>query len=188
MLSFLHKNNRNAMTDNIATLRHFVLDVPDFPEPGIIFRDITPILADAGAFATSVAAMADHVRRHNAEEILAIESRGFVFGATVAHVLGLPFHLFRKPGKLPRETVGERYSLEYGEDGLELHADVIEAGTRYAIIDDVIATGGTAGAACRLVTQNDGEIACCSFLIELKGLNGRQYLGDHPIEAVLEYD
>lgn len=176
------------MNNNFDNLRRFVHDVPDFPEPGIIYRDITPILANADAFATSVEAMADHVRRHDADEILAIESRGFVFGAAIAHVLGLPFHLFRKPGKLPRETVGERYSLEYGEDGLELHADVIQAGARYAVVDDVIATGGTAGAACRLVARSEGEIACCSFLIELRSLNGREHLGDHAIETVLQYD
>ncbi len=168
-------------------LRELIRAVPDFPEPGILFRDITPLLADPRGFQQSIEALATIVRTHQAQELLAIESRGFVFGAALSLELGLPLHLVRKAGKLPRETIAERYSLEYGADELELHSDVILPGVRYAVIDDLIATGGTVEATVRLVQRAGGQVACCAFLIELLALEGRVRLPGVTVESVLQY-
>ncbi len=173
---------------DLLKIRSFARDVPDFPKPGILFRDITPLLADADALQLSIQLMAEKVRKHDAEEILAIESRGFVFGAALSQLLRIPFYIVRKPGKLPRATVSEQYSLEYGYDALELNTDAVKAQTRYAIVDDVIATGGTTDAACRLARKCDGVVACCEFLIELGNCNGGALLDEYPVESVLHYD
>lgn len=169
-------------------LRDHIAAVPDFPKPGILYRDITPLLAHPQAFAQSVEQMAERLHQYRPDEILAIESRGFLFGSALSRRLGLPLQLARKPGKLPRATQSESYALEYGEDCLEMHQDLLVPGRRFAVVDDLIATGGTAGAVCRLLTKAGAQVACCSFLIELRGLEGRRQLAEHPVESLILYD
>ena len=177
--------NRPVTTDD---LKQFIRDIPDFPKPGIVFKDITPLLADPGAFNHTVGLFAERLDAAGAREILAIESRGFIFGAAVAAEMAIPLHLVRKSGKLPGETVGMNYDLEYGTDRLELHSDVLRHGIRYGIVDDLIATGGTAAATIRLAQQYDADIACCTFLIELSFLRGREKLNGCRVESLLIYE
>jgi adenine phosphoribosyltransferase len=172
----------------VDDLAQFIRDVADFPKPGIVFKDITPLISDSGAFRFTIGCLAEKIAAAGVDEILAIESRGFIFGAAVAAELSLPMHLVRKPGKLPRETVGIDYELEYGTDRLELHKDVLHPSKRYGIIDDVIATGGTAGATTRLVQASGGTVACCAFVIELGFLEGRKNLNGCPVESLLIYE
>ena len=172
---------------NSLQISSFVRDVPDFPKPGILFRDITPLLANAAAFGAAIEQFAAVVEPHRVSALVAIESRGFIFGAALAQRLGLPLLLVRKPGKLPRRTVSVSYQLEYGTDRVEMHADEIVAGARYAVIDDVIATGGTAAAAAELVEKQGGTVACCAFLIELDFLKGRERLAGQTVETLLHY-
>jgi len=168
-------------------LKDFVHDVPDFPKPGILFRDITPLLADGPAFAAAIDQL-DHLTRSiNYTRIIGIESRGFIFGAALAQKRGCGFVPIRKPKKLPRATVRETYALEYGEDTLEIHEDALIKGERALIVDDVLATGGTAEAAGRLVGRSLGEVAGFAFLIELDFLNGRNRLAPHSVATVLHY-
>jgi len=169
------------MTD----LRSFVKDVPDFPEPGILFRDITPLLASPLAFQLAIYEMAKPFRDQHVQKVLGIEARGFMFGAALARELSVGFVPMRKPGKLPRETVRMSYGLEYGKDSLELHKDALEPGEHVLIADDVLATGGTAEAAVRLVEQLGARVEGLSFLIELGALAGRGKLGDRRVHAVL---
>ena len=164
-----------------------IRDVPDYPKPGIVFKDITPLLGDARAFAATIELLAEKVGRHGAEGLVAIESRGFIFGAALATRLQLPLQLVRKPGKLPYKTVGVSYDLEYGSGRVEIHIDAIADGVRYAIVDDLIATGGTAGAAAELIELHKGKVACCAFVVELGFLEGRKRLGDRPIETLVTY-
>jgi adenine phosphoribosyltransferase len=168
-------------------IKALIKDVPDFPKPGIIFKDITPLLTNPPAFAAIIDYLAERTKAHRADGILAIESRGFIFGAALADRVGLPMHLVRKRGKLPRATVSVEYELEYGTDHVEMHADAIAAGGRYLIVDDVIATGGTAAAVAKLVLQQGGEVAACLFVLELRFLNGRNLLDGHPVESLLTY-
>jgi adenine phosphoribosyltransferase len=163
--------------------------VPNFPKPGILFRDITPLLADAAGFADAIEQMAAPLRARGVDTLVAIESRGFLFGAALAHALGAPLQLVRKPGKLPAPTTAVSYALEYGTDRLEMHTDAIASGMCCAIVDDVLATGGTAAAAASLVRALGGEVACLSVLIELQTLGGRARLDDAcvPVECVLRY-
>lgn len=168
-------------------LRALIQDVPDFPRPGIRFRDITPLLANPAAFRAAVDWLADRLAAAEAGAILAIESRGFIFGAAAADRLGLPLHLVRKPGKLPRRTHRISYTLEYGKDTLELHDDVIVPGQRYAIVDDLVATGGTAAAVARLVRKQGGTLVKCAFLVELEPLGGRALLGEVPVSSLVVY-
>jgi len=168
-------------------IRSLVRDVPDFPKPGIVFKDITPLLADAAAFRATTDILAERVAPLRADAILAIESRGFIFGAALAHRAGLPLQLVRKRGKLPRESFSVEYALEYGVDHLEMHKDAVRAGGRYLIVDDVIATGGTAAAVANLVAQQRAAVAACAFVIELDFLNGRERLGDHEVISLLRY-
>lgn len=172
---------------SIDAIRDLIRDVPDFPKPGVIYKDITPLLADSTGFRASVDLMAERMETHQPHSILAIESRGFLFGAALAHHMRLPLHLIRKHGKLPWETVGVTYQLEYGNDRIEMHTDAIDAGVAYAIVDDVLATGGTAAAAVELVNQQRGVVACCAFLIELDFLSGRERLPGQTIESLLHY-
>lgn len=172
----------------LDTLRGLIRDVPDFPRPGIVFKDITPLLEDPAAFAHAVEALASRVAPFRPRGILAIESRGFLFGAGVALQLRLPLHLLRKRGKLPRESIGVAYALEYGEDRMEMHADVIAPGQPYAIIDDLIATGGTVAAAVELVERQQGTVACCAFLVELAFLDARARLPGRHVESLLVYE
>ena len=159
--------------------------VPDFPRPGILFRDITPLLATPQAFEQALAWYAD--RCAGAEAIAGVEARGFIFGAALAARLGLPFAPLRKPGKLPAATIGRRYELEYGSDGLEMHADAVRAGQRVALVDDVLATGGTLEAAVGLLTEAGAEVMGIAVLIELVELKGRERLGGRPFDALVRF-
>ena len=169
-------------TLGVEDLARRVRAVPDFPRPGILFRDLTPLLADPDAFAASIRLLAETTQRP--EAVVGIESRGFVFGAGLALHWSVPFLPARKFGKLPGRTVRERYSLEYGEDQLELHEDALHAGQRTVIVDDLLATGGTARAASALVERLGAQIVGMLFVIELEGLGGRERL-PHPVYALL---
>ncbi len=172
------------MTD--AELKTYVRDIPDFPKPGIIFKDITPLLASGGAFQEVVDRIAD--RYHGSiDMVLGIESRGFIIGAAVAYRLGLGLALVRKPGKLPHQTYAARYELEYGTDTLEIHRDAFGNKSRVLIVDDLLATGGTASAAIELVRRLDGEVAACAFIIELAFLNGRKRLNAPEVFPLITY-
>lgn len=168
-------------------LRDYIRDVPDFPKPGIMFKDITPLLGSPHAFAATV----DHLARPFAGErglkIAAIESRGFIFGAAVAQHLGAGFIPIRKPGKLPWKTHRSEYALEYGTDALEIHEDAMAPGDRVIVIDDVLATGGTASAAGELVRRLGAEVVAYSIVIELTFLNGREKLGGTPVNVAIHY-
>ena len=168
-------------------LRDFIVDVPDFPEPGVVFKDITPMLADPDAFRACTKGLAALVARHAPDALVAIESRGFIFGAALAEAMNLPLQLVRKQGKLPRKTVGVSYELEYGSDTVEMHHDVVHPGGRYAVVDDVIATGGTAEATARLLESQGGTVVCLAFVLELGFLNGRDRLRQRTVEALLRY-
>nr|WP_275943135.1 adenine phosphoribosyltransferase [Pseudenhygromyxa sp. WMMC2535] len=170
-------------------LRDKIRNIPDFPSPGILFRDITPILADPQAFAAAVELHQRQIQDMAGEldVIVGMESRGFLFGPILAHRLGLAFVPARKPGKLPAATIEERYELEYGTNALQLHADAFEKGARVLIVDDLLATGGTAAATGRLVERLGGEVAGYLFLIELEALAGRRALGDARVEALLRF-
>jgi adenine phosphoribosyltransferase len=168
------------------TLYRLVRDVPDFPKPGILFRDITPILLDPAALKEAVEALAAPLRALNVNRIAAIESRGFIFGAPVAMALGAGLAIIRKPGKLPADSHRVDYDLEYGSDALEVHVDALGPGDRAAVVDDVLATGGTARAAGELVARSGATVVAYGFLIELVDLAGRARL-DAPVQSVLRY-
>lgn len=172
----------------IEGLRAHVRDIPDFPQPGILFRDITPLMADHGALSAAVAALADYGRALRVDLVVAAEARGFLLGPALALALDAGFVLARKPGKLPFRTVSAAYALEYGTDHLELHSDAIAPGSRVLVHDDLLATGGTARALCELVERLGGEVVGCGFLIELSFLDGRAALAPHDVHAVLSYD
>jgi len=171
----------------LEEIRSLIRDVPDFPKPGIVFKDITPLLASPRGFSAAIGHLAGHAQAFRADGVLAIESRGFLFGGALARELGLPLQLVRKKGKLPRAVVSVSYELEYGVDHVEMHTDAIEQKRRYLIVDDVIATGGTAAATARLVRQQGGDIAACLFCIELAFLRGREVLGDTPVHSLITY-
>jgi adenine phosphoribosyltransferase len=168
-------------------IRSLIQDVPDFPKPGIIFKDITPLLAHPRGFAAAVDHLAERVHPFEPDAILAIESRGFIFGAALGQRLTLPIQLVRKRGKLPRSVISIQYELEYGVDHLEAHLDAIEPDGRYLIVDDLIATGGTAAAVVKLVRQREAIVAACAFVIELGFLDGRQQLDGLPVVSLLQY-
>ncbi|MBI4913307.1 MAG: adenine phosphoribosyltransferase [Acidobacteria bacterium] len=168
-------------------LRSFVREVPDFPKPGISFKDITPLLTDAGAFAHAVERMAEPVSAMLPTHVLGLESRGFIFGSALAQKMGLGFVPARKPGKLPLPVFQESYGLEYGTDALEIHRDAFKAGDRVLIVDDVLATGGTAAAARRLVESAGAQPLALTLFIELGFLAGRAKLPGLPIFSVLRY-
>ncbi len=168
-------------------LRSLIKDVQDFPKKGIVFKDITPLLADAQAFADAIDQMAAPFADRGIALVAGIESRGFLLAGPVAQRLKAGVTLIRKKGKLPRKTVGVTYSLEYGEDSLEAHADAVPAGTKVLVVDDVLATGGTAAAACQLVEKLGGSVEGLSFLMELAFLRGRAKLDGREIRALLAY-
>ena len=170
-----------------SRLKQLVRDVPDFPKPGILFKDITPLLADADALRDAAIAMADPFRRRDVDQVVGIESRGFILGALVAHELRAGFIPVRKPGKLPSRVQRIEYALEYGTDCLEVHADVGKAPARVLIVDDVLATGGTARATCELMERVGSAIVGLSFLIVLEFLNGRARLEGRDVAAVIRY-
>jgi adenine phosphoribosyltransferase len=185
-----HKRARDRAVGEeriVAGLAARVRDVPDFPKPGILFKDITPLLADAATFRTIVELLSARISGHRPFGLVAIEARGFLFGSALALAMGLPLALVRKPGKLPYTTAGVDYELEYGTDRLEIHVDAIAPGRRYAIVDDLLATGGTAAATARLVQQQGGAVACAAFVIELSFLTGVSRLGAIPVERLIRY-
>jgi len=170
-----------------VNLRDYIRDIPDFPKPGIIFKDITPLLADGDAFSASVSQLACLVD-HDVDAVVGIESRGFIFGAALAQQLGLGLVPVRKPGKLPADVHAIEYELEYGVDRLEIHRDSLAAGHRVIIVDDLLATGGTAAATVDLVRHLGAEVDACLFVIELNFLNGRKQLQDVEVRSLLRYD
>lgn len=168
-------------------LREYIRDIPDFPKPGIVFKDITTLLANPVALNQLVDEFADEYRGR-VDIVLGIESRGFIVGAAVAYALGTGLALVRKPGKLPSRTYAAEYELEYGSDRLEIHTDAFGNPCRVLILDDLLATGGTASAAVNLVEQVGGEIVACAFVIELGFLRGRERLAPHEVFSLVTYD
>ena len=169
-------------------LREHVRDIPDFPKPGIVFKDITPLLLDPAASRAAVDALAEWARPRDVRYVVAAEARGFILGGALARELGAGFIPARKPGKLPSETVSAEYVLEYGIDALEVHADALAHGERVLVHDDLLATGGTAGALCDLVTRMGAEVVGCAFLVELAFLGGRRRLEGIDVHALISYD
>jgi adenine phosphoribosyltransferase len=170
------------MTD----FKKFIRDIPDFPKPGIVFKDITPLLADAGAFRDMISALIEPYRGR-VDSVLGIESRGFIIGAAAALALGTGIAIVRKPGKLPYRTHRATYELEYGSDTLEIHHDAVGNGHRVLLIDDLLATGGTASAAIDLIGRCGGAVTACAFVIELGFLDGRKRLAPHEVHSLITY-
>lgn len=171
----------------IDLLYQAVRDIPDFPKPGICFKDITPILADAGLFRIAVDIFCEACEGKNVQKVVGIDARGFVFGAAAAYALGVGFVPVRKQGKLPFATTSVAYTLEYGEAIVEMHTDAISPGDRIVLIDDLLATGGTSGAAAQLIRRAGGELLEAQFLIELGFLEGRRNLESVPVQSFLKY-
>jgi adenine phosphoribosyltransferase len=172
------------VTDLAARIR----DIPDFPKPGILFKDITPLLLDADALSQAVTDLAEWARPLNVDYVAAAEARGFILGAALARELGVGFVPARKPGKLPHDTISAEYILEYGVDALEMHADALAHGARVLLHDDLLATGGTARALAELIEGTGAQIAGCLFLVELAFLGGRERLTGYDVHALLTYD
>jgi adenine phosphoribosyltransferase len=169
-------------------LEDHIRDIPDFPKPGIVFKDITPLFLDPEALRAAIGALADYARSRQADYVVSAEARGFVLGGAIAADVGAGFIVARKPGKLPRETASVQYQLEYGVDALEVHADAMAGGARVLVHDDLLATGGTAGALCGLVEQAGGVVAGCAFVIELAFLGGRERLTGYDVHSLVVYD
>lgn len=170
-----------------ATMKQLIRDIPDFPAPGVMFRDITPVLQDSKALKEVIGSMVETVKAMKPDVIVGIESRGFILGVPVAVELGVGFVPVRKAGKLPADTIKAEYALEYGTNVVEIHRDAITPGMRVVIVDDLLATGGTAKAAVELVEQLDGEVEGISFLIELEFLKGRELLNGYNVSALIKY-
>lgn len=170
------------------TVADYITTIPDFPEEGILFRDVTTVLSDAEGFKLAVDELAARLKDVEFDVIAGTESRGFIFGTPLAYLLGKPFLPVRKKGKLPRKTVQKEYDLEYGKATIEIHADDLKPGQRVVLIDDLIATGGTAKAAAELIEELGGEVVRILFLIELKGLNGRTALAKYDVQSVVQYE
>lgn len=166
--------------------RDFIRDIPDYPKPGIVFKDITPLLADGDAFGACISALACHVP-NDATLIVGVESRGFLFGAALAQLTGLGFVPVRKPGKLPADVHAIEYELEYGMDRLEIHRDALNHGQKVVLVDDLLATGGTAKATLDLINRLGADVVACLFVIELSFLKGRESLGETPVHNLLSY-
>ena len=168
-------------------LECLIRDIPDFPKPGIVFKDITPLLADAAGLALAVELMANSFRKSHIDLVVGAESRGFIFGTAIAQSLNAGFIPVRKPGKLPHQKKAKTYELEYGKDTLEMHADALRGEHRVLMVDDLLATGGTMKACCDLVQELGGNIVGISVLIELGFLNGRERVKPHEVASVLKY-
>lgn len=175
------------MDDLAERVEASIATIPDFPEEGVLYRDITPLLHDHALFRDVTDHFRDRCADRDIDRIAAIESRGFLFGAPLAHAMDVSLALVRKPGKLPRETFEFSYELEYGSDTLELHRDALEEGDRILVVDDLLATGGTARAATQLVEKGGGEVVECAFLIELSDLEGREHIGDYDVYSLVEF-
>jgi adenine phosphoribosyltransferase len=171
----------------VIDLKQHIRNVPDFPKPGILFYDITTLLRDAQGFRATIELLAAPYRDRHIEAVVGIESRGFILGAAVAQELGAGFVPVRKPGKLPAKAIKEIYNLEYGQDALEMHVDAIDKGQRVLVVDDVLATGGTAAATSQLVRKIGGDLQGMAFLIELSFLNGKSKLPGEQVFSVLQY-
>ena len=169
-------------------LKKYVADIKDFPKEGIIFRDVTPLLQDGKAFNYTIELMSDYAKKVNADLVVGPEARGFIFGCQVATRLNIGFVPIRKPGKLPRETISESYDLEYGSNTLSMHKDAIKKGQRVLIVDDLLATGGTIQAACKLIEQLGGVVAGICFVIELDDLKGRDLLNKYDVMSLMHYE
>ncbi len=176
------------MEKEIAEIREAIRDIPDFPKPGIVFKDITPLLGNGGLFRQTIDLLADRYRSQSIDMVLGIESRGFIIGAALAYRLGAGFCIVRKPGKLPYETHRATYDLEYGSDTLEVHRDALKPNARVLIVDDLMATGGTASAAAELVQKLGGKVVECAFVIELAFLKGREKLKSHGVFSLVQYE
>lgn len=174
----------NSIEERIKTA---IRDVPDFPTPGVIFKDITPLLNNPACFHEVIEHFHARYKPLDIDHIVAIESRGFLFGAPLAYAMGVGLSLVRKPGKLPWKTHAVDYALEYGKDTVEIHVDGVEEGSRVVIVDDVLATGGTAQATCKLVEACGAKVVECGFLIELLFLDGRQKLADYSTHSLAKY-
>ena len=168
-------------------LKDYIASIQDFPKEGILFRDITPLLNDAKAYKQTVDTLAEFAKNAGAEVILGPESRGFMFGCPVAIEIGAGFVPVRKPGKLPRATISEKYDLEYGSNELQIHEDAIKPGQKVVIVDDLLATGGTVAATIKMVERLGGEVVGCAFVIELADLNGKELLKDYNVFTLLQY-
>ena len=176
------------MTGKGIDLKKYIRDIPNWPEEGILFRDITPLLADAEAFAAAVEALSAGFVDAGIEYVAAVEARGFIFGSAVAEKLGAGFIPIRKLGKLPWKTESITYDLEYGTDTLEVHRDAFESGAKVLMVDDLLATGGTMSAACKLVEKTGGKVAHIVFLIELAALGGREKISDYEMTSIISFD
>lgn len=168
-------------------LKDYIASIQDFPKEGILFRDITPLLNDPKAYKQTVDTLAEFAKNAGAEVILGPESRGFMFGCPVAIEIGAGFVPVRKPGKLPRVTISEKYDLEYGSNELQIHEDAIKPGQKVVIVDDLLATGGTVAATIKMVERLGGEVVGCAFVIELADLNGKELLKDYNVFTLLQY-
>jgi adenine phosphoribosyltransferase len=175
------------MADQRLELTEFIRDIPDFPKPGIMFRDITPLLAHPAAFREAIRRLADQYRDQGVEAVVAAEARGFIFAAPLAIELEAGFVPIRKPGKLPFDTRAFHYELEYGADTLEMHIDGVRAGQRVLVVDDLLATGGTVEACCQLLSQCGAEVVGCAFLIELEALRGAQRIAPYSVFSLIKY-
>jgi len=172
----------------VSDLGAHIRDIPDFPKPGILYKDITPLLLDGDALSDAIGQLADWARPLDVDFVVAAEARGFILGAAIARELGTGFVPARKPGKLPHETISAEYILEYGVDALEMHADALADGARVLLHDDLLATGGTAAALAELIEGAGATIAGCAFLVELRFLGGRERLGGYDVHSLLAYD
>jgi adenine phosphoribosyltransferase len=168
-------------------LTQYIRDIPDFPKPGIIFKDITPLLAEPKAFQQAIEKLCEHYQQERIDAIAAAEARGFLFAAPMALLMKRPLIPLRKPGKLPHRTYSLKYELEYGEAELQVHIDGVVSGHRVLLVDDLLATGGTMKAGCQLVEKAGGKIAGCAFLVELNFLKGRQRLKPHDVFSLIQY-
>ena len=177
-----------ASNDSLELIRSLIRDVPDFPQPGIVFKDITPLLADDAGFSSAIDLIVVHYGRGNVDKVVGIEARGFILAAPIALALGAGFVPVRKPGKLPWDTHAHSYELEYGTDTLEVHRDALTADDRVLIVDDVLATGGTMKACCDLVAGLGGHIVGVAVLTELLPLGGRAKVAPHQVHSVLKYE
>jgi adenine phosphoribosyltransferase len=174
--------------ENLMDLASTIRSVPDFPVEGILFYDITTLLKNPTAFKNCIDQLTDQYREKGVDLVVGMESRGFIFGTPVAYQLGVGFVLIRKPGKLPAESISESYDLEYGSNTLEIHVDAIEKGQKVLVVDDLLATGGTAVATCNLIEKLGGQVVGVAFVIELTFLTGREKLKDYEVFSLLQYD
>jgi adenine phosphoribosyltransferase len=182
------KETRPPQTPAPAELYAAIRNIPDFPKPGIQFKDITPLLSNPAAFRSAIELFVTACRNQSAQKIAGIDARGFLFGATVAYEMGIGFVPIRKKGKLPYQTRSISYELEYGSSAVEVHTDAFAGGDRVVLIDDLLATGGTASAAIKLIESCEARVVEAIFLIELTALDGRGKLAPHPVRSILQFD